>query len=136
MDIIFIGLLVFSPFVSGALGSDCDSSDSPLLCHGARAVRNVFDHILNDTSDMSSNLQLLPGLEIVEISRNASDISDGGNSSTNSITDYGYLGRVSRYLQKHELRIKLPQLGQSTDINEVINQSGKRFDSENEIIGK
>lgn len=129
----FVFLLTIGLLFSQSLANkDCDNSDAPFLCHSTRVVRSIFEHVLNsDKNDTTTSLNLVPGIDIVEVTRNNSELND---VDVNRTMDNSYLGRVSRYLERHELKIKFPQIVRSDDDNDILNDS-VQGDNGNDITG-
>lgn len=129
----FTLLLFFCLFsASFAETSDCDNSDAPFLCHSTRVVRSVLDHVL---SDSDTALNLVPGIDIVEVAKSANDTNT--DTDTNRTADNSYLGRVSRYLQRHELKIKFPEIVRNVDDNNAtLNVAVKSVSDGQDITGK
>lgn len=112
-------LLLFGLYTQSLVNADCDNSDAPFLCHSTRVVRSVLDHVLSGDKN-ETDFNLIPGIDIVEVARNDSDLND---VEVNKTTDNSYLGRVSRYLQRHELKIKFPQIIKSDTDNDILNDT-------------
>lgn len=121
---------IISPII--AENTECDNSDAPFLCHSTRVVRSVLDHVLGDSD---TALNLVPGIDIVEVAK--SDTNDtNAESETNRTMDNSYLGRVSRYLQRHELKIKFPEIVKSVGDNDTLNGAVKSVGDGQDITGK
>lgn len=112
---------------------NCSDSESPFLCHGSRVVREVVDNVL--TGDYTEKpFKLVPGLEIVKIESPNESIDVRGDQGARSQS--GYLERVLKYLQGHELRINLHDVMKKTEFGEALSRTMKDIDSDNEVIGK
>lgn len=121
--------LVF--MVQGARAQDCSEAESPILCHGSRVMQSVVNQVLFNAKRAGA-LQIVPGLEIVKTDALNNDTEDAARSADND----GYLNRVANYLQEHELKIKLPELLNKMDYNEVLQRSLKNLDNGDEVVGK
>lgn len=123
-------VLLFGLLTIASSNTDCNNSESPVMCHGTRVIRNVVHHVLRENSD--NLLKLVPGLEIVE-SDNANEIDA---RSANSEDDNTWSGRVTNYLQTHELKINFKDLLMQGDFKDVITTAIKSIDEGKSVVGE
>lgn len=124
--VLLFGLLTIASASSG----DCNKSESPVMCHGTRVIRNVVHHVLRENSD--NPLKLVPGLEIVE-SDNANEIDARAATGDDENT---WSGRVTNYLQTHELKINFKDLLMQGDFKDVIATAMKSIDEGKGVVGE
>lgn len=130
-----VSVIALSP-AAASTHQDCSETDAPLLCHGNRVIRSVVDQVLDSGTDVKSSIQIVPGLEIVQLPVNATtnDSDFDGRSSTAGGSN-GYIERVFKYLQGHELKINLHDLLKNSDVPGAISRTFNEDDIENEIVG-
>ncbi|XP_067008104.2 uncharacterized protein Osi5 [Anabrus simplex] len=89
-----------------------DVSNSTMTCQSVRIVRKVIAQLL----DGQRSLEISKGLKIVKV--------EESNAVGRGLTDHeesNLLARMSRYLQSHELRVRLPELlPSSEDWNRIL----------------
>lgn len=129
--VVLASIIVLMPAVVSA-HEDCNETDAPLLCHGNRVIRSVVDQVL----DSDKSFRLVPGIEIVQLPVNeTSDGSNFGGRSSVSGGSNGYIDRVFKYLQGHELKINLHDLLKNSDVHGSLSRTFNEVDIEKEIIG-
>lgn len=132
--VLLVSIIVLIPAVVSA-HEDCSNTDSPLLCHGNRVIRSVVDQVL-DSGHSEKSFRLVPGLEIVQLPVNAtSEGSDLGGRSSASGGSNGYVDRVFKYLQGHELKINFHDLLKNSDVHGALSRTFNEVDIEKEIVG-
>lgn len=133
--VVFVSFIVWMPAVVSA-HEDCSETDAPLLCHGSRVIRSVVDQVL-DSGHSEKSFRLVPGLEIVQLPpvNATSDGSDIGGRSSASGGSNGYVERVFKYLQGHELKINFHDLLKNTDVHGALSRTFNAVDIEKEIVG-
>lgn len=95
---------------------DCLGVKNSMYCFGTKIVQNGLKRLASEKS-----LQIMPGLEIVEAAPQGS--AEEGYRSYNEINneeDTGVLGRVSRYLANHELKVNLGEMMRKNDLQNVL----------------
>lgn len=132
--LVFATIIVLIPAIVSA-NEDCSKTDAPLLCHGNRVIRSVVDQVL-DSGNSEESFRLAPGVEIVQLPVNkTSDVNDFGGRSSASGGSNGYLDRVFKYLQGHELKINLHDLLKNSDVHGALSRTFNDVDIEKEIVG-
>lgn len=116
--------VILAVCINQAIGSECQESDLPLLCHGARVARSVVT---------MKPVKLMDGVEIVSIVNGS-----GGETKSRSAssTGYAYADRVMQYLQSHEVKINLHEVLQKTGVSDAVARAMKEIESENEVVGE
>lgn len=115
--------------------TDCNKADSVVLCHGAKAIRNVMHHVVFNKNGIEQPLKILPGLEIVPLRDDSILLSDNPAGRSNTQESDTYLGRVAKYLSSHELKIRLSDIIQKSDFNEVLATTLKGINEEKGVVG-
>lgn len=123
--VLLVGLVAF-----GAVDC-CDNAESPVTCHGARVVRNVVEQMLT-SKNSEGILKLVPGLEIITVKDNVSEF----DARANDVNDDGVMGRVMRYLETHEVNIKLPELMKKSDFKEVLLNTFAGLEESRSVVGE
>lgn len=130
-------------YIASVYSNECQETDSPIFCHGSRVVRNVIHKVLyNDNSNNgggvsggNSPLKLFPGLEIVKVP--GESVTDSNDARSNDVdSNDSYIGRASRFLEKHELKIKFGELMKRADIRDVVTSTFRSLDENKEAFGK
>lgn len=133
--VVLVSIIVLMPAAVVSADEDCSETDAPLLCHGNRVIRSVVDQVRHGGLSEKS-FRLVPGVEIVQIPVNeTSDVSEIGGRSSASGGSNGYVDRVFKYLQGHELKINLHDLLKNTDIHGALSRTFNEVDIEKEIVG-
>lgn len=118
--------------IVSAVDIDCSKSDSPLSCHGVRLVRNVMNYPMGDDNQGLNSMKIIPGFEVIE-----SNVIDGnGRSVSDDNNDSSILGRVSNYVQNHEIKIKFSELLGKSDFKDVIKASLTSVDEGKGVFGE
>lgn len=109
----------------------CKDSPSPLTCHGARVVREALRQLAPVES--AHVLHLTDGVEVVEVAPEGSARANGGRSIPQ---DESLLSRMARYLESHELKIKLNNLMPDPQLKEFIDDTFKNFEQDKSVGGE
>lgn len=124
--------------VSGVRGDvkNCHDTEAPITCHSARLLKNVVNHVIHNR-DNSGTLELIPGLEIVEsVDASGNRVYNNERSINNEIEDSTVIGRLTKYLQSHEMKIKFSEFLGKNDVKEIMTTAFKNIDFGKEISGE
>ncbi|XP_065088810.1 uncharacterized protein Osi5 [Ochlerotatus camptorhynchus] len=94
---------------------DCAGMGNSVSCYGAKMVRNVVKQLASEKS-----LQLVPGVEIVEAVTQRNEEERAYNEITSEPEDTGLLGRITRYLTSHELKINLGEMIRKSELQRMV----------------
>lgn len=126
-----IKLSVFVLSVLALSSADmCKDSPNPLSCHGARVVREALRQLA--PVEGADVMRLADGIEVVEIAP-ASARANGARSLPQDDT---LLGRLARYLESHELKIRLNNLMPSPQFRELLAATYKDLEQDKTIGGQ
>ncbi|XP_055618238.1 uncharacterized protein LOC129763322 [Toxorhynchites rutilus septentrionalis] len=112
---VMVALVGWVNLTSAASSStkDCVGVESSLVCFGEKMLRNVMKQVGKEKS-----LHVLPGVEIAQIVRSDEERERAFNEIDG--TDEGLLGRLSRYLVDHELKINLGALVDNSKLQDAM----------------
>jgi hypothetical protein len=126
---IFLGIIVI---VKGQ-DFECDS-DSLIQCQGARVLKNVASHIARSAKS-DETLKLFDGVEILKSENNEVD-DNSERSMNNGVEDKSLVGRVAKYLQTHEMKIRFSDILGKTNFKAAMAEAMKIVESEKDLSGK
>lgn len=125
-------LSVFIVCVLGMCGADkCKDNPSPLSCHSARIVREAIQHL--EPAESADVLRLADGVEVVQVALPGVARINGGRSLPQ---DESLLGRMARYLESHELKIRLNNLMPGQQLKEFLVSTYKDLEQDKTVGGE
>lgn len=125
-----LSVLIVSVFAV-CFADKCQDSPNPLGCHGARVVREALQQYV--PAESADVLQLADGVEVVE---NSSFKDARANGARSLPQDESFLGRMARYLESHELKIKLSNLMPSQQLKKVVLDTYKELEQDKSLGGE
>ncbi|XP_062540352.1 uncharacterized protein LOC134208384 [Armigeres subalbatus] len=126
--VMFLAVGLVLPVYSKDVFKDCAGVENTVSCFGSKMVQNGLKRLASEKS-----LRIVPGVEIVEATPHDSD--EEAYRSFNEIQEEetGVLGRVTRYLGNHELKINLGEMMGKIELRNVLQTTLKSF--QDDMVG-
>ncbi|XP_062540354.1 uncharacterized protein LOC134208385 isoform X2 [Armigeres subalbatus] len=113
------------PVDSQDIFKDCAGVESEFYCFGSKIVQNGLKRLSGEKS-----LKLFTGVEVVAASPRKGDAEAYRSINEVDFDDTSVLGRITRYLTSHEVKINVGEILRKSDIPNVIQTMVKNVQEE------